>query len=207
MNNKKDTNIDYLAYTQQAALFLSPYSERLYSNLVGGTGPLVYPALHLYLYSALHRLFPDASQVEVAGFVPTSGNGSYTTLDKSTHETLVDPQLAKVGQGLRPLQWIWAGVFVTTLGLVALISGKARMARSPSIEARDTPRSWFQLLSEMWTGSPSLPLLLILLTQSKRLYSIYVLRLFNDPLAMVILYASIVFFMSRHWKIGSVVFS
>lgn len=39
---------------QQAALFLG--GERDYTKIEGGTGPVVYPASHIYAYAALHRL-------------------------------------------------------------------------------------------------------------------------------------------------------
>ncbi|KAL7417347.1 glycosyltransferase [Mrakia frigida] len=48
------TEIDYAAYMEQVAGFLG--GERDYSQLKGGTGPLVYPALHLYLYTLLSYL-------------------------------------------------------------------------------------------------------------------------------------------------------
>lgn len=42
---------------------------------------------------------------------------------------------------------------------------------------------------------------------SKRIHSIFVLRLFNDAPAMLLLYLSVLFFMYNKWKIGCVVFS
>jgi len=42
---------------------------------------------------------------------------------------------------------------------------------------------------------------------SYRVHSIFVLRLFNDPIAMVLLYASLNLFADNYWTIGSVFFS
>lgn len=49
----------------------------------------------------------------------------------------------------------------------------------------------------------------MLLTLSKRLHSIYILRLFNDGIAMFFFYLSLLFFTSRRprWSLGCVVFS
>lgn len=45
-----DTKIDWDAYMSQVKGFLG--GERDYNNLKGDTGPLVYPAGFLYIYSA-----------------------------------------------------------------------------------------------------------------------------------------------------------
>jgi alpha-1,3-mannosyltransferase len=42
---------------------------------------------------------------------------------------------------------------------------------------------------------------------SYRVHSIYVLRLFNDPIAMLLLYLSVIFFLNYRWSIGCLVFS
>ena len=42
---------------------------------------------------------------------------------------------------------------------------------------------------------------------SYRVHSIYVLRLFNDPVAMLLLYVAVNLFVSGHWSIGSVFYS
>ncbi|GAA95532.1 glycosyltransferase family 58 protein [Mixia osmundae IAM 14324] len=51
------------------------------------------------------------------------------------------------------------------------------------------------------------PWILILLTLSKRLHSIFVLRLFNDGLAMVLLYASILAMIYDRWHLSAIAFT
>lgn len=53
---------------------------------------------------------------------------------------------------------------------------------------------------------PPIALFLSIIT-SYRVHSIFVLRLFNDPIAMIFLYAAINFFMDGHWTKGSLSFS
>ena len=50
LNLIPDTKIDWDAYMSQVSGFLG--GERDYRNLKGDTGPLVYPAGFLYIYSA-----------------------------------------------------------------------------------------------------------------------------------------------------------
>jgi hypothetical protein len=59
-----DTKIDWTTYMQQVSLFLS--GERDYSNLKGDTGPLVYPAGHVYIYSGLYYLTDEGRNIKVA---------------------------------------------------------------------------------------------------------------------------------------------
>eukprot|EP00051_Salpingoeca_urceolata_P030077 m.491972 g.491972 ORF g.491972 m.491972 type:complete len:411 (-) comp31115_c0_seq1:169-1401(-) len=49
--------------------------------------------------------------------------------------------------------------------------------------------------------------LLLLSCFSYRIHSIFVLRLFNDPVAMLFLYVAILFFLNRSWTLGSLTFS
>ena len=49
-----DTEIDWTTYNQQVALYLD--GERDYTLIKGSTGPLVYPALHLYIYTVLNLI-------------------------------------------------------------------------------------------------------------------------------------------------------
>ena len=49
-----DTEIDWKAYMQQVAQYRN--GERDYLSIKGDTGPLVYPAAHIYIYNGLYVL-------------------------------------------------------------------------------------------------------------------------------------------------------
>jgi alpha-1,3-mannosyltransferase len=106
----------------------------------GGTGPLVYPAGHVYVFYLLHILTDAGSNIRLA-------------------------------------QYIFGVIHLCTYWIVCKIYTKSR----------------FQ---------PSFLLLL-----SKRILSIYSLRLFNDPIAMLFLYASILLFLKKRLKAASLMFS
>ncbi|TYH93992.1 hypothetical protein ES332_A12G011300v1 [Gossypium tomentosum] len=112
------TKIDWDAYMSQVSGFLG--GERDYKNLKGDTGPLVYPAGFLYVYSAIQ----------------------YVT-----------------GGQVFPAQILFGILYIINLGIVLLIYVKTDVL------------PWWAL---------------ILLCLSKRVHSIFVLRLFNDC-TMVIL--------------------
>jgi alpha-1,3-mannosyltransferase len=56
-----DTNIDWTAYTQQTTLYLQ--GERNYLKIAGDTGPLVYPATHVYIYTLLYNLTSSGTNI------------------------------------------------------------------------------------------------------------------------------------------------
>lgn len=62
-----DTEIDWQAYMDQVAMFLS--GERDYTVIKGGTGPLVYPAAHLYIYSALYYITEGGKNILLAQII------------------------------------------------------------------------------------------------------------------------------------------
>ena len=59
-----DTEIDWTTYMEQVSLYLS--GERDYTRIKGATGPLVYPAAHVYIYSALHWLTDGGKNIVLA---------------------------------------------------------------------------------------------------------------------------------------------
>lgn len=56
-----DTEIDWIAYMQEVEGYLN--GERNYSNLKGDTGPLVYPAGFVYIFSFLRFLTDDGTNI------------------------------------------------------------------------------------------------------------------------------------------------
>ncbi|KAG5333473.1 NT56 protein, partial [Acromyrmex heyeri] len=136
------TEIDWKAYMQEVEGFLNGTSD--YSKLRGDTGPLVYPAGFVYIFSSLYYITSHGTNVRIA-------------------------------------QYVFAALYVITLMLVFRIY--ARTKKVP-------------------------PYVLILMCcTSYRIHSIFVLRLFNDPVAMVLLYASINSFLDNRWYLGSMLYS
>ncbi|KAL4890216.1 putative alpha-1,3-mannosyltransferase [Aspergillus ambiguus] len=135
-----DTEIDWTTYMQQISLYLS--GERDYTAIKGSTGPLVYPAAHVYSYAGLYHL--------------TAG-----------------------GHDIHLGQILFAILYLATLAMV--------------------------ISCYRQSGAP--PYLLPLLVLSKRLHSIYVLRLFNDGLAAFAMWTAILLFQYRKWSAAVIVWS
>ncbi|EGX95367.1 Lethal(2)neighbour of Tid protein [Cordyceps militaris CM01] len=58
------TEIDWVAYMEQITQFV--HGERDYTKIKGGTGPLVYPAAHVYTYTGLYYLTGEGENVLLA---------------------------------------------------------------------------------------------------------------------------------------------
>ena len=141
------TEIDWRAYMEEVSGFLA--GELNYTNLRGGTGPLVYPAGFTYLYSALY-------------FLTDSGTNILTA------------------------QVIFATIYVTTLFVVLALYATAASSK----------------------GQGSLPVWVpFLLAASKRVHSLYMLRMFNDTLAMLFLYIAVLMIVRRRWLTGCLTYS
>ncbi|KAH7016852.1 glycosyltransferase [Ilyonectria destructans] len=130
------TEIDWVAYMEQVAQFVS--GERDYTKMEGGTGPLVYPAAHLYTYTGLYYITDEGKNIFLA-------------------------------------QQIFAVLYMATLALVMLCYWQAKVP----------------------------PYIFPLLILSKRLHSVFILRCFNDCVAVFFLWLTIYFFQRRYWTFGS----
>ncbi|KAI0387740.1 glycosyltransferase family 58 protein [Hypomontagnella monticulosa] len=58
------TEIDWKAYMEQIAQYVA--GEHDYPSIKGGTGPLVYPAAHVYTYTALYNLTDKGTNIFLA---------------------------------------------------------------------------------------------------------------------------------------------
>ncbi|KAK4273199.1 hypothetical protein QN277_021647 [Acacia crassicarpa] len=133
------TKIDWDAYMSQVTGFLG--GERDYKNLKGDTGPLVYPAGFLYIYSAFQYL---------------------------------------TGGEVYPAQILFAFLYILNLAIILLVYVKTDVV------------PWWALC---------------LLSLSKRLHSIFMLRLFNDCVAMTLLHAALLLVIHQRWHLGLIMFS
>ncbi|KAJ6972975.1 hypothetical protein NC653_033340 [Populus alba x Populus x berolinensis] len=133
------TKIDWDAYMSQVTGFLG--GERDYTNLKGDTGPLVYPAGFLYIYSAIRFI---------------------------------------TGGEVYPAQILFGILYIINLSIVIFIYVKTEVL------------PWWAI---------------ILLSLSKRVHSIFVLRLFNDCFAMTLLHAALAMLLYQKWHLGLVLFS
>ncbi|XP_075677827.1 alg3, alpha-1,3- mannosyltransferase [Dermatophagoides pteronyssinus] len=142
INRVRYTEIDWSTYMQQVECFLN--GTRDYSLISGDTGPIVYPAGHLYVYTLLYWLTDQ-------------------------------------GQNIYRAQYIFASLYLITLFIV------------------------FQLYRH-YSQAPPFVLIFMCLT-SYRVHSIYVLRLFNDTIAILFLYLSLLSFTGQKWIRGSIFYS
>lgn len=85
------------------------------------------------------------------------------------------------GSNVRMAQYIFSFLYLINLGLVFRIMVKTRKV-------------------------PPYVLVMMSLT-SYRIHSIFILRLFNDPVAMLLLYIAINLFIDEHWSLGSLFYS
>ena len=86
--------------------------------------------------------------------------------------------LTSSGTNIKLAQCLFAGLYLVNIALVFRL-----MVRSRKV--------------------PPYVLAIMSLT-SYRVHSIFTLRLFNDPVAMVLLYASLNLFLANYWSLGSV---
>ena len=140
--NKVDyTEIDWKAYMEEVKGYLD--GERDYVNIRGSTGPLVYPAGFLYVYSMLYHITDGGNNVLLA-------------------------------------QYIFIAIYIVNQLVVLLL----------------------------YRGGKNVPpIMWILLLLSKRIHSIFVLRLFNDCIAVLFGYIAIVLFTRTRYRIGCLSYS
>ena len=117
--------------------------ERDYTKIQGNTGPLVYPAGFLYIFTALKWMTQNGTDIFTA-------------------------------------QCIFAGIYIMNL-LVVLT------------------------LYTLDGGVSALATVILIL--SKRIHSIYMLRMFNDCIAVFCGYLAILLFTKNNWRVGCLIYS
>ncbi|XP_077412117.1 dol-P-Man:Man(5)GlcNAc(2)-PP-Dol alpha-1,3-mannosyltransferase [Vanacampus margaritifer] len=136
------TEIDWKAYMDEVEGVINGTYD--YTQLQGDTGPLVYPAGFVYIFTALYYITSSGTNVRLG-------------------------------------QYVFAVFYLITLLLVFRIY--CRTKKVP-------PYVFF-----------------FMCCASYRIHSIFVLRLFNDPVAMMLLFAAVNLFIDGHWSLGCAVYS
>lgn len=138
----KYTEIDWIAYMQEVEGFINGTFN--YYELKGDTGPLVYPAGFVYIYTLLYAITNKGVNIFLG-------------------------------------QLIFIGFYMIFISVVFFVYKKTK--RIPPIAV------------------------MIMCLTSHRIHSIFVLRLFNDPIAMLLLYSSIACFLMKFWRMGCIFYS
>ncbi|TDH05495.1 hypothetical protein EPR50_G00123080 [Perca flavescens] len=131
------TEIDWKAYMDEVEGVINGTYD--YTELKGDTGPLVYPAGFVYIFTALYYI-------------------------------------TSRGVNIRLAQYLFAAFYLITLLLVFRIYNRTKKV---------PPYVFF-----------------FVCCASYRIHSIFVLRLFNDPVAMMLLFAAVNLFMDGSWTLG-----
>lgn len=142
VNKVRYTEIDWKAYMQEVEGVLNGTFD--YSKLKGDTGPLVYPAGFVWLYTGFYHLTDKGTNVKLA-------------------------------------QYVYIALYIVMLTLVLNIYAKTKKV-PPHV-------------------------LIVTIFTSYRIHSIFVLRLFNDPLAVLFFYVSMNLFLINKWSLGSAFYS
>lgn len=167
------TEIDWVAYMQEVKGY--EMGELDYMNLRGDTGPLVYPAGFLYLYSWLKSLASAAS------------DEASDLLDGST-----------AADAIQRIQWVFVILYIVNCAIVLGLYQKVLQI------TRQRYQSHSQTSTLVWAWRVAMGITCL----SKRIHSIFVLRLFNDAPAMLLLYLSVYLFACWDaWALGCVAFS
>ncbi|KAM7400747.1 hypothetical protein PAMA_005099 [Pampus argenteus] len=136
------TEIDWKAYMDEVEGVINGTYD--YTQLKGDTGPLVYPAGFVYIFTAIYYI--------------------------TSH-----------GVNIRLGQYIFAVFYLVTLLMVFRIYYRTKKV---------PPYVFF-----------------FMCCASYRIHSIFVLRLFNDPVAMMLLFAAVNLFMDGYWTLGCGIYS
>jgi alpha-1,3-mannosyltransferase len=153
------------------------HGERDYLLLRGGTGPLVYPAGFLYAFSALRKLTNRGTDIRAA-------QHAFAALYLLT-------QLA-----------VWY-LYQQAIRAMRLKQSRQHLPPQPPVATSSSSSSNLTASHEIWSWRVATACTCL----SKRVHSIFVLRLFNDGPTMLLLYVALMFFASHKWNTGCLVFS
>ncbi|KAN0039626.1 hypothetical protein ACTA71_007427 [Dictyostelium dimigraforme] len=169
----KYTEIDWSTYVQQVEVFLKGIYD--YTKIEGDTGPCVYPAGHLYVFSLLYNWTEN-------------------------------------GLNILKAQYIFAGIYILLTFIVFLIYGES--IKESDKQSKITTTAAATTVTTTITNNNNnnvflkIPFyIIIFLCLSKRIHSIFALRMFNDCISMLLFYISLYLIIKGRWNLGCFFFS
>ena len=184
------TEIDWVAYMQEVTTYQA--GERNYMNIKGDTGPLVYPAGFLYLYEWIKSM---------AVYDSSNNNNNNKRLDDES-DVLLDGSTSP--ETIRRVQWLFVTLYIFNSCIVLALYHAVLCEVRQRYHQTNQQSSNATAILEVWFWRVAMGLTCL----SKRVHSIFVLRLFNDAPAMTLLHLSIYLFACCDaWSWGCVVFS
>ncbi|EGC33212.1 hypothetical protein DICPUDRAFT_37084 [Dictyostelium purpureum] len=183
----KYTEIDWSTYMQQVKLFLN--GELDYINIEGDTGPCVYPAGYIYVFSLLFNITDQGRDIMKARYIFAGIYLVFTIVVFLIYSEAVKES----EQQLKP-----------TLNLA---QNKSATPTIPTIPTTPTSKNKKNNnnSSNKYLYIPFY--IIVFLCLSKRIHSIFSLRLFNDCISMLIFYVAVYCFIKSRWSLGCMLFS
>jgi alpha-1,3-mannosyltransferase len=178
------TEIDWEAYMQEVEIWWLE-GEYDYRNIYGGTGPLVYPAGFLYLFVLLRQLTANGKSVLTAQYIFLA---FYLAIQAVV--------LLLVQEIVRHIRRVAASTTATA-------ANSATSASTTTSTTTSNDNDNLRLAHSVWSWRIAMASLCL----SKRIHSIFMLRLFNDGPTMLLLYVSMLLFTRNKWNWGCFVFS
>eukprot|EP00921_Rhytidocystis_pertsovi_P015814 GHVQ01025070.1.p1 GENE.GHVQ01025070.1~~GHVQ01025070.1.p1 ORF type:complete len:534 (-),score=24.86 GHVQ01025070.1:1496-3097(-) len=242
------TPIDWSSYMMFADRFLSN-EETNYYNFVGDTGPCVYPAGFLYIFSLFYTLTDGGSDVVKGQWIflviyllqlaclliiyfhsdlllnkhscellraRKIQNEPSNTVGESFSESLGSKEIIRKRSTIKGQQSRQESAcdFEIVNGVTTDTVEKIRTSQSSSPQPTHTTSG----LSALWSKPSRLCMseepwiqpiyvALLMLIASKRIHSIFLLRLFNDGVAMTLLYLSLLLLLRSQFVAACIVYS
>ena len=187
------TEIDWEAYMQEVSMWWDD-GQYDYRQIYGGTGPLVYPAGFLYLFLALRWITNNGNNIRFAQYLFL---GMYLLL-----QTLV------------LLVYTRAARFLSET--MTTSNRQQQKTTTPATTSTNNTTNNTTTTNNNNNNSLSLPhahtiwswrIAMGLCCCSKRLHSIFMLRLFNEGPTMVLLWLCLYFLLNNHWNSACCAFS